>query len=244
MNASNAQHAVCWAVVPAAGVGQRMHADVPKQYLHLAGLPILQHSIQRLLAHPSVQGVVVALAAEDEYFETLHIESDKPIIRVTGGEQRCHSVLSALEYLLDHANGDDWVLVHDAARPCLRLTDLDQLIDTVMQGGVGGLLAVPVHDTIKRQGEDGAVVETVNREDLWHAQTPQMFRLAELHCALAAALDAGLLVTDESSAMEHMGYCPVLVEGHADNLKVTRPEDLPLTEFFLRRVLEQGEGKL
>ena len=224
-----------WAVVPAAGVGARMKAALPKQYLPLGGATVIEQTLARLCAHPRIDGVVVALGSEDGYWPDLDFRCAKRLETVDGGAERCHSVLNALERLAGIGADDDWVLVHDAARPCLRAEDVDQLIERVTESGaVGGLLAVPVRDTMKRSDEAGGVASTVDRSNLWHALTPQMFRLGELRDALRRALAERGLVTDEASAMEWAGHRPLLVEGHADNLKITRPEDLALAEFYLR----------
>ncbi|WP_455204117.1 2-C-methyl-D-erythritol 4-phosphate cytidylyltransferase [Kaarinaea lacus] len=225
-----------WAVVPAAGSGARMGAEKPKQYLSLLNIPIIQHTLESLLRHPKIRGAVVAIASGDPYWHSVNIRSDKQLLVVTGGKERCHSVINALEALSVVADTQDWVLVHDAARPCIRQEDIDNLIVEVSEASAGGLLAVPVHDTIKRSGDNGMVEKTVDRRHLWHAQTPQMFPLITLREALTKALQDNFLVTDEASAMEHLGYNPKLVEGHADNIKVTRPEDLPLAEFYLKRM--------
>ncbi len=222
-----------WGVIPAAGSGMRMGEAVPKQYLPLAGRTVIEHSMARLAALPRVAGLVVALAEGDPYWSTLQPQLGVPVQRITGGAERCHSVLAALTWLLGVADAHDWVLVHDAARPCVRRADLQRLIATLAEDSVGGLLAVPARDTKKRADATGRVLETVDRADLWQAQTPQMFRLGTLHEALSRAIAAGVLVTDEASAMEQAGLMPRLVEGHADNIKITRPEDLVLAEFYL-----------
>ena len=222
-----------WAVVPAAGSGSRMAADVPKQYLQIQGKTILQHTVERLSTHPRIDGVVVAVAADDQRWDELQFETDKPIIKTLGGEERCHSVKNALYEVSRHGNEQDWVLVHDAARPCLRHEDLDKLFEQLSDHMVGGLLACPVKDTMKRSDDKQRIVETVQRNNLWHALTPQMFRLHLLRDALNKAIDDGFLVTDEASAVEHAGYQTKLVEGRADNIKITTPEDLSLAEFYL-----------
>jgi 2-C-methyl-D-erythritol 4-phosphate cytidylyltransferase len=224
----------CWAVVPAAGVGARMAADRPKQYLPLAGRSVIEHSLDRLLDHPRISAGVVAISAADGYWPQLRYRHQKPLWVAAGGAERCDSVLSALQVLSEHAAPDDWVLVHDAARPCLRSTDVDRLITACSDHTVGGILAVPVRDTIKQAGADNLIAATVDRSRLWHAQTPQMFRLEDLRKALEQALAAGALITDEASALEWVGGQPLLVEGHADNIKITRPEDLAVAEFYLR----------
>ncbi|MDU9393188.1 2-C-methyl-D-erythritol 4-phosphate cytidylyltransferase [Pseudomonas sp. zfem002] len=216
-----------WAVIPAAGVGARMAADRPKQYLQLGGRTILEHSLNCFLDHPSLKGMVVSLAADDPYWPGLACASDLRIQRAAGGRERADSVLNAL--LLLHAQGaadSDWVLVHDAARPNLARSDLDHLLAELAEDPVGGLLAVPARDTLKRADADGRVVATVDRSTIWQAYTPQMFRLGALHRALADSLVADVAITDEASAIEWAGQAPRLIEGRSDNIKVTRPEDL------------------
>jgi 2-C-methyl-D-erythritol 4-phosphate cytidylyltransferase len=210
-------------------------AAVPKQYLTLAGKTVLEHTLLRFCSHPDISGIVVAVAPDDRRWEQLKIPCQKPLFRVSGGSERCHSVLSALSALCAHAAPDDWVLVHDAARPCVRPVDIQRMINELKDDPVGGLLATPVCDTMKRSNESHVVRETVDRTLLWHALTPQMFRLQALHVALERAITDGIPVTDESSAMEHAGQMPRLVQGHADNIKITHPQDLALAEFFLRQ---------
>lgn len=220
-----------WVVIPAAGVGARMQADRPKQYLELAGKTILEHTLACFLDHPSLQGLVLCLAPDDGYWEQSALAVDKRIYRVRGGAERADSVLAGLQAL--EARGVDrqsWVLVHDAARPNLARADLDKLLLELAADPVGGLLAVPARDTLKRIGPDGRVLETVDRSLVWQAYTPQMFPLGTLQQALGAALEAGAAITDEASAMEWAGYAPRLIEGRGDNLKVTRAEDLKLLE--------------
>ena len=228
-----------WAVIPAAGSGTRMNAQLPKQYLALAGKTVIEHTLARLAAHPLISGVMVALSASDTRWDALRIQSDKPLLRAPGGDERCISVYNALVQLQAHAQPDDWVLVHDGARPCVRVADIDRLMTELRDHAVGGLLALPVRDTMKRSDVNGDVTETVDRKGLWHALTPQMFRLGALTEALQRAIDQGILVTDEAAAMERLGYKPRLVEGSSDNIKITRPEDLAVAEFYLRR---QAEG--
>jgi len=216
-----------WAVIPAAGVGARMAADRPKQYLQLGGRTILEHSLGCFLDHPSLKGLVVSLAVDDPYWPRLACAGDLRIQRADGGSQRSGSVLNALLQLNAlGASDDDWVLVHDAARPNLSREDLDTLLAELAHDPVGGLLAVPARDTLKRVDKHGRVVETIDRSLIWQAYTPQMFRLGALHRALADSLVADAVITDEASAMEWSGQAPRLVEGRADNIKVTRPEDL------------------
>ena len=216
-----------WVVIPAAGIGSRMRADRPKQYLQLAGRTILEHTLDCFLDHPRLKGLVLSLAADDPFWPALPCATDPRIQRVEGGAERADSVLAGLLCLVElGAQAGDWVLVHDAARPNLARSDLDRLLAELADDPVGGLLAVPARDTLKRIGADGRVAETVDRSLIWQAYTPQMFRFAALHRALADALVAGVAVTDEASALEWAGQAPKLVEGRADNLKITRPEDL------------------
>ncbi|MGY3928099.1 2-C-methyl-D-erythritol 4-phosphate cytidylyltransferase [Aeromonas simiae] len=217
------------AVVPAAGIGSRMGATLPKQYLALGDQCILAHTLTRLLAHPAVEQVVVALAPHDVWFETLALAADPRILRVQGGSERAHSVLNALMVV-----ESDWVMVHDAARPCITAGDIDRLFEVAMQGE-GAILGSQVRDTMKRTNAAGEIVATVEREALWHALTPQMFPTQTLRRALEEGLALGAQITDEASAMERAGYRPRMVEGRADNLKVTRPEDLALASLYLRQ---------
>lgn len=224
-----------WAVIPAAGVGRRMGTTIPKQYLELGGRRVIDYSLELFVEHPRIQGIAVALSLEDGHWgETAYADHPK-VLRAPGGAERCHSVLNALDLLAERAEGEDWVLVHDAARPCLRRADLDRLIEDLADDPVGGLLGVPVRDTMKRSDPSGRVTDTVDRSALWHAYTPQMFRLGTLRRALTEALADGVLVTDDAQAIERLGLAPRLVEGHADNLKVTRAEDLPLARFYLEQ---------
>lgn len=222
-------------MIPAAGVGRRMGALIPKQYLELAGRPVIDWSLGLFLDHPRISGVLVSLDPGDGYWQQTAFADHPRVRRVPGGAERCRSVLNALDLLARETDEADWVLVHDAARPCLRGGDLDRLLEALINHPVGGLLGVPVRDTMKQVGETGAVRSTVPREDLWHAFTPQMFRLGLLRRALHAALEQGRLVTDDAGAVELMGLEPVLVEGHADNIKITRPEDLLLAGFYLEQ---------
>ncbi len=216
-----------WVVIPAAGVGARMQADRPKQYLPLRGRTLIEHTLDCFLGQPELLGLVVCLSADDGWWPQLACALDTRISRAAGGRERADSVLAGLQRLSElGADEQDWVLVHDAARPNLAETDLHKLVRELADDPVGGLLAVPVRDTLKLAGPDGRVQSTPDRALYWQAYTPQMFRLGALRKALAAALAAGVAITDEASAMEWAGYAPRLVEGRADNIKITRPEDL------------------
>ncbi len=219
------------AVVPAAGVGKRMQSRLPKQYLQLHGKTILEHSICRLQQSCELRHIWLALAADDAYFaDTALAHSD--INRVKGGAERMHSVLNALQLIDEHRF--PWVLVHDAARPLVRTDDIQQLITHCLREDEGGILACRVRDTMKRG--DVCVSETVDREQLWHALTPQFFPTALLRAALKDAIAAGVQVTDEASAMEWAGHKVLLVEGHSDNIKITAPADLALAAFYLEQI--------
>ena len=222
-----------WVVVPAAGRGTRFGGDVPKQYLEVAGEPLLAHSLRALLAHPAVEGAVVVLAADDTLWPGWSTFADKPIVACIGGDARADSVLAGLAALPDSVRADDFVLVHDAARPNLGLGDLDQLLERGRNDPVGAILAAPVRDTLTRAGDDGGIDGTQPRERLWRALTPQLFRRLQLTRALEAAQRDGVAVTDESMAMERQGLRPLLVEGSADNIKVTTPTDLAIIACML-----------
>jgi len=222
-----------WAVIPAAGIGSRMQADLPKQYLRINGRCILEHTLEVFCSHPMIAGVVVVLAANDDNWRSLPGIGHAKVMTAPGGAERFNSVLNGLRYLHQHADNDDWVLVHDAVRPCLTHADIDHLVERLREHPVGGLLALPVRDTMKRANATGEVVETVSRSGLWHALTPQMFKLAMLERAIERAISESTLITDEAQAMELCGYRPQLVQGRAENIKITQRGDLPLAELFL-----------
>jgi len=222
-----------WAALPAAGTGTRLGAAVPKQYLELRGRSILAWSLDRLTSHPLISGVAVALAPGDARWSALGLGADPKVHVTEGGAERCHSVLNCLRLLAGEAAPGDWVLVHDAARPCVRRSDIDALIEATRGHPVGGILALPARDTLKRAGADGNIAATVDRQGLWHALTPQLFRLGALTDALESAILAGRIVTDEAQAMEFAGAQPLLVRGHSDNIKITHADDLALAGLFL-----------
>ncbi|MEE9319947.1 MAG: 2-C-methyl-D-erythritol 4-phosphate cytidylyltransferase [Granulosicoccus sp.] len=236
-----------WAVVPAAGMGSRMQGELPKQYLPLLGITMLQRTLEKLLDVPGLQGVVVVLAKDDPNWQALAVSRDERIRTALGGDSRAASVAAGIQMVKASVGDDCWVLVHDAARPLVSLADIQRLTDAVINSGaIGGLLATRVQDTLKRSDEYCTVQATVPRENLWRAQTPQLFRAGELGDALARALsgssrDEGegsgehLLITDEASAMEQAGYDPLLVEALDPNPKITRPVDVQLIEAYLQR---------
>jgi 2-C-methyl-D-erythritol 4-phosphate cytidylyltransferase len=222
-----------WAIIPAAGVGTRMQTEEPKQYLQINGQAVVAHAIARLGAVAAVERIVVALHPHDERWQTLGLQTGPRLQTCIGGADRCHSVLNALNALHEHAQVDDWVLVHDAVRPCVSVEDIERLLAEVAVHPIGGLLAVPVSSTLKKAGPDGNVSATVDRTHLWQAGTPQVFRYELLHTALTEAIASGELVTDEASALELAGFAPRLVRGRADNIKITYPEDLLLARLIL-----------
>ena len=227
-----------WAIIPAAGVGKRMGSKIPKQYMPLAGKTVLEQTLSVFLQHPKISGIVVAITEGDPYWQELQsgLENNKPILLASGGSERCYSVLNALTELANqenyHISEQDWVLVHDAARPCLNSSDIDRLITQLKDTSSGGLLGLPMSDTVKRCDAGQQVLETVDRSDLWRALTPQMFPLGLLKNALAQAIKNNELVTDEASAIEFRGLKPLMVEGSPDNIKITHPGDLQLAEMF------------
>ena len=217
------------ALLPAAGIGSRMQASIPKQYLSLGAKTILQTTLESFLHHPLIKQVVLVLHPDDCWYQKLSVSQPHKVLCLSGGEQRADSVLAGLAKLA----ADEWVLVHDAARPCISHQDISALIAQVEASQQGAILAYPVKDTMKRGNAQQQIINTVPREQLWHALTPQMFQAGELRDNISAALSQGLAVTDEASAMEWAGYTVNLVKGRSDNIKVTNPEDLALAQWFL-----------
>lgn len=228
-NVSKANIPKIIAIVPAAGIGARMGASMPKQYLLLGQQSILAHTLDCLLSHPSIEQVIVALHPNDTFFNGLSQASDPKLTQVIGGDERADSVLAALKV----APSDAWALVHDAARPCLTHSDIDKLLASRKAHPQGAILAMPVRDTMKRSNSSQAIVQTVDRDLLWHALTPQLFQVKALEHNIIQALASGAVITDEASAMEWAGVMPGLVSGRADNIKVTHPDDLGLASLFL-----------
>jgi 2-C-methyl-D-erythritol 4-phosphate cytidylyltransferase len=221
-----------WLVMPAAGSARRFGHPIPKQYAPLCGRTVIEWALAPFLADPRCAGVVVAIAAADSYWP--RIAPRLPAIEVApGGKERSDSVRSALLALAARARDADWVLVHDAARPCLSAADRDRLLQELAGHAVGGLLATPAADTLKRATHDQHVAMTLDRTDLWRALTPQMFRYGRLCAALDAAKAASRSPSDEAQALEWLGEHPGLIEGSAANLKVTSLSDLALAEALL-----------
>lgn len=219
--------------MPAAGIGRRFGGERPKQYQALAGATVIEHALAPFLADGRCRGAVVALDAADRFFDELAVASDPRVHRAPGGAQRCDSVRNGLAAL--PATDQDWVLVHDAARPCLQRPDLDCLLETLADDDVGGLLATPLADTLKRADASLRVSETPGRTGLWRALTPQMFRFGVLRRALEQAAARGLESTDEAQAVEWLGLAPRLVQGSAANVKITTADDLILASNWFRQ---------
>ena len=223
-----------WGIVPAAGVGKRMQADRPKQYLMLPITPassVLEHTLMRLFQSQLFEKVVVAVSEADLFWEHCSWAKHEHIIRATGGMERADSVLSCLHAIQDQADERDWVLVHDAARPCITPDDIKQLIQDMQHDEIGGILALPSNDTLK-SAQHHTILETLDRRTIWRALTPQMFRYGMLKYCLERT-KGNPNITDEASALECMGFLPKIVEGRFDNIKITRPEDLALAGFYI-----------
>lgn len=222
----------CWAIVPAAGVGSRFGGAFPKQYFSLCGKTVLEHSVERILSLPFIETVHVPVSSSDNYWPQTELSKRTDIVLIGGGKERADSVLNALNAIAAVAGDSDWVLVHDAARPCVKVEDINRLYAEVCKLGVGGILASPVADTVKQLNE-GCIEKTIDRSSLWLAQTPQIFPVGILRECLSLALEKGLAVTDEASAVELFGHKPIVVQGSSVNLKITRPGDLPIAEAIL-----------
>lgn len=223
-----------WAIVPAAGIGTRMNSEMPKQYLSVNGRSVIAHTLHRLAQLKSLQATVVALHPQDRYWEEHGAPLSEGLMTCSGGERRCQSVLNGLYALAGLADDDDWILVHDAVRPCVRLADIEKLLSEIDNHPVGGLLGVPVSSTLKLANAQGDIVATMPRDEMWQASTPQAFRYGQLREVLEQALAQQDFVTDEAAAMERAGFTPRLVRGGADNIKITYPEDLHMAGIILQ----------
>jgi len=234
---SSGQEEDYWCVLPAAGIGQRMGGNVPKQYLSLGAMTVLEHTLSILLSIKQLAGIVVVIHPDDQYWSSLPVSQHTNIHTVYGGEKRCDSVLAGLRYLQNILSDRTWILVHDAARPCILAATIELLIDTLKTDDVGGILAVPSKDTLKQlviHPESSPTIEqTLDRNRVWQAQTPQLFRYHILLSSLTAQLTQGVSVTDEASAVEAMGYRVNIIKGSHDNIKITYPHDLTLAQTIL-----------
>lgn len=222
-----------WALIPAAGIGTRMKSELPKQYLEIDGKTILEHSLSKFLEHPSIDKVVVALHPNDNYWVKLKIANHSKVITVEGGATRAESVLNGLKAIQQQHQQDDWVMVHDAARPCLDAGSIDALIQAGKESKQGAILAIPSVDTVKLANANQTIDKTLNREQIWLAQTPQYFPVEVLATAIETGLQQGLPITDEASAIEAQGQHPALVIGTRKNIKITEPEDMMLASVWL-----------
>jgi 2-C-methyl-D-erythritol 4-phosphate cytidylyltransferase len=211
-----------------------MQGGLPKQYLELGGQPILQRTLTAMLGWGFLKKIIVVLHPHDQHWPQLQLAESAGIYTVIGGAERCDSVLAGVEELALEASASDWVLIHDAARPCVAAEDVQRLRDELADDAVGGLLAVPVAETVKQADREQRVRATLDRSELWLAQTPQLFRLGPLLDSLRRASSLGEMVTDEAAAMESAGMQPRLVAGDASNIKITCPADLALAEYLLR----------
>jgi 2-C-methyl-D-erythritol 4-phosphate cytidylyltransferase len=235
-----------WGIVPAAGVGKRMNADRPKQYLLLKTAPlpsltVIEHTLTRLIEANVFEKIIVAISDGDPYWNDLPISKHEKIVLANGGKERADSVLNALAAIENQANLNDWVLVHDAARPCITSQDIESLISELQNDDVGGILALSSHDTLK-DVDGNQILRTLNRNRIWRALTPQMFRYGALKLALEST-QGNSEITDEASALEVRGLSPKIVEGRSDNIKITRPEDLALAQFYLAQQHENSQKR-
>ena len=234
-----------WVIIPAAGLGQRMQSEIPKQYLKINNKTVIEHTLECFINHPKIAGVVVVKHSEDSYWDQLHYKfQTTPVFTTEGGVDRNDSVLQGIKYLMNikQLAADTWVMVHDAARPCLPKTDIDALLSIRQSDCIGGILASPVRDTMKRvskinedQSDSLMVSHTESREGLWHALTPQMFRLSKLFEAIRYCQNNNIMVTDDCSAMAALGLNPIIVEVSHNNIKVTYADDIALASFFIKQ---------
>ena len=229
-----------WAIIPAAGTGTRMKSTIPKQYLKLNNKEIIVHSINKLLSATIFSKIMVVLAQSDKYFEKLKISNNDYVTTTIGGYQRYNSVINGIKEIqkTQKYSLDDWILVHDAARPCLNKNDINLLINKLQHDEVGGVLGYPASDTIKIVDQQCNIQHTPDRSVLWHAVTPQMFRMGVLLESLEYCIKRNIAVTDEASAVECSGYEPKIFSGSIGNIKVTTQEDILLAEYYLQQTKE------
>jgi 2-C-methyl-D-erythritol 4-phosphate cytidylyltransferase len=229
-----------WFIVPAAGIGQRMGVETPKQYLPFAGATIIDATLNTLLKCPVLAGIVVAIHPDDIHWSSLLISQNKYIHTIIGGDERADSVQAGLDFLRPKVSDDDWVLVHDAARPCISLSSINSLMTALTNDSVGGILGVSCSDTLKLADKESidpqyTIAHTIDRSRIWQAQTPQMFRYGLLSSALASALEHNKAITDEASALELAGYSVNMVAGRRDNIKITQADDLYIAEAIYQQ---------
>jgi len=231
-----------WVIIPAAGIGSRMQSSLPKQYLNISTQSILEHSVHCFLSHPRFDSVAIGIAKDDPYFKLLELSENECAEVFEGGAERVNSVMNGLDFLAGRAKADDWVWVHDAARPCLSHEDIDALIASLPNAQDGSLLAAPIYDTIKRANNQLQVGMTVDRSGLWRAMTPQVFSYSQLYDALTVCIKNEELITDEASAIEACGGHPLLVSGSEKNIKVTRPNDIELARQYILSASTSVQG--
>jgi 2-C-methyl-D-erythritol 4-phosphate cytidylyltransferase len=233
-----------WAIIPAAGSGQRLGNAVPKQYLRMLNVPVIQHAIEPFLQIRSLNKIVVVVAEHDQHWQQLPLAQHHKIVTANGAAARYQTVFNGLMAIDELAHENDWVLIHDAARPCIAYDDIMKLITGCQDDEVGGLLAAPIADTLKLSATNQRVMQTVPRDHLWRALTPQLFRYGTLFSALRYAINENIAITDEAMAIELLGLSPKIVPGRADNIKVTYPEDLRLAEFILQERKDKKSGAI
>jgi 2-C-methyl-D-erythritol 4-phosphate cytidylyltransferase len=224
-----------WVVVPAAGEGLRFGADRPKQYMDLLGEPIIKYTLDKWIQYSKTSKIIVAIAEDDHYWPQVYSQLPSNLAVVCGGASRAASVLNGLESLQGQAHDDDWVFVHDAVRPCVTYDAINSLVAKCDGHHVGGVLGYKMYDTIKEVDQSCHITKTVDRDFLWCAQTPQMFRYGLLHKALSLAISSGGAVTDEAGSIELLGFKPLMVHGDRSNIKITRHEDLVLARWNLQQ---------
>tara|TARA_B100000029_G_scaffold90605_1_gene80405 strand:+ start:142 stop:843 length:702 start_codon:yes stop_codon:yes gene_type:complete len=226
-----------WVVIPAAGIGRRMGSNIPKQYVSVNGKTIVEHTIDNFIGRKEIENICIAISESDKHWPALPISKNKKIITTIGGSERYESVYNALCALKDKANDDDWVLVHDAVRPCLKKSIIDRLITDISSNDVGGILALPCFETMKKVNNNRYIEETINREIIWRAQTPQVFKYKKLLLAIEKAINENIHITDEAMAMELLNYKPIVIMGDEKNIKITHQTDLKHLELFLKEAL-------
>ena len=224
-------------IIPASGVGTRMGSSTPKQYLRLEnGLTIIDQCLETLLEIKLISGFVVALSSTDSFFQSSHFYNHSKILAIAeGGKERFNSVLSALNSLNKIAQPNDWVLVHDSVRPCIKKSDIEKLIREVSNDSIGGILATSAIDTVKEKNASGSI-KTIDRKKLYMAQTPQMFRFGILKEAIESAIKMGGKITDESEAIEKLGHSVKIIGGSSSNIKITTKDDIDLANYFLKKL--------
>ena len=226
-----------WVVIPAAGIGKRMGDDIPKQYISVCGKTVIEHTIDNFISRNEIENICISISESDNYWPTLPISKNEKIITTIGGSERYESVYNGLRAIQDKATEDDWVLVHDAVRPCLKKSIIDRLITDISSHDVGGILALPCSETMKRVNNSNEVEETINRQTAWRAQTPQMFKYKKLLLAIEKVINEDIFITDEAMAMELSNHKPIVILGDENNIKITHKTDLKYLELFLEETL-------